>query len=395
MTFPFDKSTLIPYRKNQKWGYCNSQKIILLDCQFDAAVWFSEGFAAVKNGSKYGLIDERGNQVAPFLYDNIGVYSEGLVKIKMNSKYGFLDNNKKLVIPLEYDLAENFKNGLSRVMLKGKYGFIDHNGVSRVKCKYDFADNFSEGLSMVNVNGKNGFIDIYGHEVIPCIYDRAGNFSEGLAWVGIQEIGSPMKYGFVDKKGNIVIDIRYNWADDFQEGLAKVKVKNKKYPISNNNKGLGVSPARNDPYLRIFIDKEGNEILSLENENENAFYQVLSGVNNGLIIVGDQYCQEFINKHGEHVISLNYKYERVSSFSEGLALVVKNKRVLLTKDKYENKYGFINLAGEEFIPCEYDLAGNFNNGFAYARRDVNEGIEDGYIDNQGNEYWEGISRKYS
>ena len=49
----------------------------------------------------------------------------------------------------------------------------------------------------------------------------------------------------------------------------------------------------------------------------------------------------------------NKQFERVSAFSEDLALVVQN-----------DKWGFINTKGEVVIPCVYDFAGGFSKGLA-------------------------------
>jgi hypothetical protein len=38
---------LIPYRKNDKWGFCTVDKTIVIDCVYDDAYRFSEGLAIV------------------------------------------------------------------------------------------------------------------------------------------------------------------------------------------------------------------------------------------------------------------------------------------------------------------------------------------------------------
>ena len=393
MVTAFNHSKLIPYRSGQKWSYSDIDKNILFDFVYDEASWFCEGFAKVKRNSKYGIIDERGLQVIPCAYEDVGVYSEGLVKVCFDSKYGFLDLNKDNIIKFKYNSARDFKNGLCCVEINEKFGFIDHKGDYKIEPKFDYAKNFSEGLAIVEMKGKYGFIDAYGNQPIPCIYASAEDFSEGLACVGIQEIGSPVKYGFIDKKGNIVIDFIYRTAKNFHEGLARVEIKNEKYPRKNGNWGLGVSPTTNSRYLTVFIDKSGKEILTLEDELDTRD-RVLTDVHNGLIIIGDKYCQTIVNKFGKEILSLKYKYERVEPFFHGLALVLKNERVAGTKDEYESKYGFINIKGEEVISCKYYYAADFRHGFAYASRYTKEGIEEGFINQQGIEYWEGISRKY-
>jgi hypothetical protein len=81
MVTAFNHSKLIPYRSGQKWSYSDIDKNILFEFVYDEASWFCEGFAKVKRNSKYGIIDERGLQVIPCAYEDLGVYSEGLVKV--------------------------------------------------------------------------------------------------------------------------------------------------------------------------------------------------------------------------------------------------------------------------------------------------------------------------
>lgn len=38
---------LIPYRKGYKWGFCDKNKKIIIECKYDFAWFFSEGLAWV------------------------------------------------------------------------------------------------------------------------------------------------------------------------------------------------------------------------------------------------------------------------------------------------------------------------------------------------------------
>ena len=55
-------ATLIPYRKGDKWGYCDWNKKIVIPVQYDDAWLFSEGLALVKVNGKWGFIDTKGTQ---------------------------------------------------------------------------------------------------------------------------------------------------------------------------------------------------------------------------------------------------------------------------------------------------------------------------------------------
>ena len=103
------------------------------------------------------------------------------------------------------------------------------------------------------------------------------------------------------------------------------------------------------------------------------------------------------------------KYDDAYDFSEGLARI-----------KVDGKLGYIDRTGEVVIPCRYDEAWDFKNGFAsvsvnrkwglidksgnviisfkydnyiffndnLARVHKDDGLESGYINENGLEYWE-------
>ena len=57
--------SLIPYRSGDKWGYSTTDKKVVITPKYADANWFSEGFASVKVGTKYGYINKQGIMVIP------------------------------------------------------------------------------------------------------------------------------------------------------------------------------------------------------------------------------------------------------------------------------------------------------------------------------------------
>ena len=330
--------TLIPYRKGDKWGFCDKDKNIVIPVKYDGAWTYSEGLAGVILDNKQGLIDKTGKEVVPIKYDEVWDFSEGLAIVGLNEKYGVIDKKGKEVIPLKYDYVENFSEGLTRVKLNGKVSFIDKNGKEITPIKYDGTSYFSEGLAKVESNGKYGFIDKTGKEVIPLKYDSADNFSEGLAMIRLNG-----KYGFINKTGKEVIPLKYDFVDNFSEDLAVI--------VLNDKWG--------------FIDKNGKEVIPPKYDFAYPFFS------EGLTLVGLNGKRSFIDKTGKEIIP--FKYSNEDSFSEGLVQVGLN-----------GKYGFIDKTGKEVIPLKYDSADNFSEGLA--RVELNGKY--GYIDKNGTEYWE-------
>lgn len=202
---------LIPYRKGDKWGFCDRNEKIVIECKYDGALSFSEGLAGVK----------------------------------LNDKWGFIDKTGKEVVPPKYDLVRNFSEGLAAIKSDGKWGYVDKTGKMIIPPRYDGAWNFSEGLAVIELNGKCGYIDKRGKEVIPIKYDRAFPFSEGKAVVAVGDLSA--RYGYVDKTGKEVISLRYNNALPFSKGRALVQLNNKwGYIDANENEQWeGVSSSYN------------------------------------------------------------------------------------------------------------------------------------------------------
>src|SRR5450756_233531 len=81
---------LIPYRKGDKWGFCNRDRKMVIPTVYDSVYLFSEGLAPVHLNSKCGFVDTKGNMVIPAVYDDGSSFSEGLALVKLNSKWGYI-----------------------------------------------------------------------------------------------------------------------------------------------------------------------------------------------------------------------------------------------------------------------------------------------------------------
>src|SRR5450756_2539798 len=96
---------LIPYRKGDKWGFCNRDRKMVIPTFYDSVYLFSEGLAPVHLNSKCSYIDTTGNMVIPAVYDDGGSFIEGLAFVVLDGKCGFVDTKGNMVIPAVYDLS--------------------------------------------------------------------------------------------------------------------------------------------------------------------------------------------------------------------------------------------------------------------------------------------------
>lgn len=120
-----------------------------------------------KYSEKWGLVDVKNNKLlSEFVYDEVDFYhgySDGLLAVKKDGKWGYLDEKGEVVIDFIYDectVLEGCEN-------KAVKAYPAHNG-----------------FILVCVNGKFGFIDLKGNTVIEPIYDDASQVNkDGRFWL--------------------------------------------------------------------------------------------------------------------------------------------------------------------------------------------------------------------
>jgi hypothetical protein len=144
-----------------------------------------------------------------------------------------------------------------------------------------------------------------------------------------------------------------------------------------------------------FVDKSGKEIILLN-------YDKVSSFSEGLAVVIQNNKSGFIDKTGKEVIPI--KYDKVSDFSDGLSKVIldgklgcidKTGREVIpikysawfSKEfsegvlpvSFDGKYGYVDKYGNEITPIKYDYVEEFSEGLAAVKLDKKWG----YIDKSG------------
>lgn len=220
--------------------------------EYDFEDSFYEGFARVKQGDKWGYVNQQKQEIAEPKYEEAAHFSNGFARIGIKDKYGFIDTTgKEIVKPEEYEQAGKFGNeGLAFVMKEKKYGYVDTAGKEAIELKYDWAGNFSEKRAKVSLNNKFGFINAKGEEVIKLEYDAVRNFKEGVAAVWKQR-----KWGFVDANGKEMISFKYDRVEDFRLKKYKDKYDKEKEEIL----ALVVLDGKT-----FFINKKGKCVVDCE-----------------------------------------------------------------------------------------------------------------------------------
>lgn len=89
-------SSLLPTRREGKWGYINQEEKLVIDFKYDDAFCFSEGLAPVKLGDKWGYINRKGRIEIKSEFDSAEVFKEGNAIVeKATEKFSINRRGKK------------------------------------------------------------------------------------------------------------------------------------------------------------------------------------------------------------------------------------------------------------------------------------------------------------
>ncbi len=341
-----------PYRKIDKWGFCDSNKNVLIKPIYDeVGVFAYKNIAVVKSRGKYGCINKAGDSVTSFIYsscesffeektiasvdENYGVinshggivipfiYNEirwsgkrnNLFCVKKDNKWIVLDYNGNLISKLNYDEIQLFRDGFVGVKYESRWGVINSNGDFVIKPHYEMIRPFHMGMAVIS-EGKNwGFINGAGTIKIQPQFSEVQSFQLEGAWVR-----KGKKWGLIDSNYNLIIDYKYDQIRYFKEGKAFVEKEGK----------CG------------YVNRKGDEVISFIYDYAEDFSEGLAEV-----CIGKE-CG-YIDTASKIVIAFQYEKNYGGEFHKGLAEVKQNEL-----------YGFIDKNGKVVVPIKFNTVADYN-----------------------------------
>jgi len=400
---------LAAIRIGEKWGFIDKAGKEVVPPQYDGVWDFREGLAAVMicdgETEKWGFIDTTGKEIVPPQYgwvggvfvDEGGFYG-GLAMVwvgdgeredfrRGEGKWGFIDRIGREVVPVEYDRVGAFREGRAAVMKDGMVGFVDETGAVVIPLTYayesdgssfvawyqDIMPYFSEGLAAVCdgdvESGPYGYIDRDGNVVIPFEYSYAAPFSQGLAYVSEGGVLATYnrydddiagKYGFIDKTGAVAVPLEYDCdyvhpgiilEEYFRDGFARVSKR------AEEPEGMRYG----------MVDRTGKVVVPIEYGWALPFSdgRALVGFGWDFHSWGQWGSCGLVDETGKEIVSVGV-YDIIEPFSEGFARVWSedHRGEYRFRDFDNGTHGYIDIAGNEVIPCIFEDARDFSEGLA-------------------------------
>lgn len=107
----------------------------------------------------------KGNKGTGLYFDDaLPFHSEGLAAVKQRNKWGFIDQNGNQVIDFKYEEAKSFGGHLGAVKLNGKWGYLSLRGDVAIDYLFEEAGSFYKGIAPVKINDRYSLLKLKEYE---------------------------------------------------------------------------------------------------------------------------------------------------------------------------------------------------------------------------------------
>ena len=333
-----DETGNLWFVKDELLGMMKTNGDIIIEAKYELEVsevssyaletftYFSEGLARVAKNGKLGYINEKGNVVIDFTYDDSGHFSEGFAYY-MNAaeKYGYINKKGDIVINANWDYAEDFNQHKQAIVAN-----VD------IEFDYTYALIDDEGEQILG-----GLDDIENHEdlyiiikdnICSIINTKGKTVNEGT-YHDYFEVGDFIMLAVLDE-------------EEVATAITVFDVKGKLYyeMTEDEVKGDELSNlfADGDKFYLLLIPETG-KTLSLKLKSKSFTFEAdnVTSVSGDFVIAKRN--DEYGVRNFKDVMIVDYLYTYIGYFDDGYFLV-----------REDGKYGILNSKGKTIAETIYD-----------------------------------------
>lgn len=148
---------------------------------------------------RYGLIDDNGNNCINAIYRNIVQFEHGFY-VKQGDKWGILNEDFEVVTEPKYDSIENYRDGYKKVIKKNNI--------------YDDDEYFLDNVKT------EGIIDEFGQEIVEPIYHKIFACDEENVSIVVSNKEDCNLYGLINKTYEFIVQPEFSYISTFHDGKA-------------------------------------------------------------------------------------------------------------------------------------------------------------------------------
>lgn len=171
-------NNLILFKKNNLFGFLDSQLNIKIDSIYQQANSFYNNLAVVCKENKWGIIDSNNKLLIDYKYDYISSKCDGFIKVGINNQYYLIDINENHYLKNTKYEIDDFSNLMLGIKYKNKKGYMNQFFEIAFMKKFDEIQPFYNEFAVVKIKNKYGVVNKRGKYVLKPIYDKIIDFDE-------------------------------------------------------------------------------------------------------------------------------------------------------------------------------------------------------------------------
>ncbi len=355
-----------------EWLFISASNEIVSRFPADEIIPVNEKLFIVKSFEKYGLINNRLQEVCPVRYDVLTPIGDDLYLVRQSGKMGAIKSDNSIVIPFVYDSLRADQKALQAFRKIEGWSLIDRASNTLSQKNYDWIGAQNKNLFPVMNNHFYGAVSTSGKEIIHCVYDSLVEISTDLMVVKFKN-----QYGIINTHEDWLVAPQpqplhlINNLLYWQKQGANILLRNFKGDIVYfTDNRLEFKANFFIEYLTDGTEKTIDYQGRLINRSSPPSIDNVEGIfkaSEGMRGVKRDGKYGFIDERGR--LRIANRYDDIGEFHEGL-----------TSFKLIGKWGFLNTSDQVIINPNYEKVSHFRNGLAIVYR----GNKCGVINKNGN-----------
>jgi hypothetical protein len=325
---------------------------------------YATEYSIFEKDHKKGLKDQRGKELIPPEYDDLG-WSDGTGKVidgiigyKMEDQWGIINVNNTKVSSARFSYLVPFnKNNIIAAIpdsykLNNLYGLINRTGKIIIDLKYNSLKKFGDNLvcsKKLNNNIHYGLITQKDELIVPFHY-----ISAKILVPQILALKDPDQLlNLVNQSGESILDIKIDDAELFADKFLIISLNGKRGLIDLN--GKTIAPVKyqqfhiNENRILNALPIKNWDILTKDGQLKSSLnYDQVIPIDSGFYKAKSLDYAFIINDRGEEIFRITNS--GITFLNDSLALI-----------NSKNRYGVINYIGDTIIQPVYDsikISGN-------------------------------------
>lgn len=127
---------------------------VIVEPEYKKMIILGDTSFIVQKGTKFGLIDNQGNEIVPVKYTHAERVLGKYLKVGRGSKYALYDDKGAEILPREYSSIDLLFGGMLLTCKDFKYGIVDMEGNTILENKFDDIYMPKPNMMRINYNGQ-------------------------------------------------------------------------------------------------------------------------------------------------------------------------------------------------------------------------------------------------